>query len=409
MSALAPYVKVGDTVITSYLRNGGPKPSPPSRRIKDTPILGTHRVALSDNGREALAYEVTCSFLPSQYASYDTVAGAFENLEEGGLFYPRSDRFAICKYGASDPLQSNTDAREGEMLRLEGRVWCEAAELYDASSDEWDVIEIFFPYTQIVGFTNTGSIKAGLYALTINAGAGLDSLVMQFLSGATVVSTINITPKLMEDEELVIDRFGQITQTYADAFAANKFSEDAYSYSSAVVSGGALVISTSGYAIYSLSGEFPIETGGLLVTFTPTLSGGGAATFDVSTDNGVTWDTVTSSATWVNGKETVVHIPHAEGYVIVWIRWAVDAVATSLSLDDLGIVQHRYIADSVIPKIPVGSTYKVKFMADEDADAYIFLTTEVGDTLDTEAGEDLYWPNNENLSILATWRNRYIP
>ena len=96
------------------------------------------------------------------------------------------------------------------------------------------------------------------------------------------------------------------------------------------------------------------------MTFTPTESGTGTATFDVSIDNGASWETVENNSQWVGGAANEVYVPQAEGETTIWIRWACDSSITSLSIDSLTIYQERYVSDSDVPKIPPDSTYKVQ-------------------------------------------------
>ena len=288
---------------------------------------------------------------------------------------------------------------------------------------------------------------------------------LELLSGATVMAEMALAPSLMTAEVLSLDRFGQISQTYSDTFAANVgrpafgegyFWADGYAYAKYVdseivltslisgrvgeeisititdtdqasttvsvsgyditvdletsggtpvataqevidvirrgaaalvtatlaagedgttvldtqaktqlalnvdVTGGALVIEDDREAEYHLVGSWPISHEGLRVTFTPTESGTGTATFDVSIDNGASWETVKNNSQWVDGAANEVYVPQAEGETTIWIRWACDSSITSLSIDDLTIYQERYVSDSDVPKIPPDSTYKVQ-------------------------------------------------
>jgi hypothetical protein len=709
MTTLTPYVAIDDTEITSYLRDGAPRPVKPSKKIKDEPIIGTNRAVLWNEGRGALGYKMECSFLPSQYATYDTVAQKFDGLEDGALFYPRSDRFAVCAFGNSDPLQSR-EAAEGEMLRLEGQVWSEAAELYSATPSSWSPTDEILPITQAAGEENAGNIEAGLYSLALTArmsgpalkfdGEGSDDYLncgtpdlssandsvsvemwilapavtaeyypglclygadyttsggftaainpptetnnrvyMGFGTGADVVfnymgelpinvwchvvfihdvdaeydyyylngtlvdsvdisgstpasiaatqafktglrtadtfemdvtiahmrvwartisagevedaylgetvsdtslaieydfcegqgatvfdlsgnsndgtltdfadttagygdshdggwltsigpaspalellgaadavmDTLTLAPSLMTAEVLEMDRFGQISQTYVATFTADVgrsafdsgyFWADGYAYAKYIgseivltslingrvgeeitititdtdqasttvsvsgyditvdletdagtpvatsqevidaingdddakllvlatlaagedgssvidalgetalalnvnVTGGALVIEDNYEAGYHLPGSHPIVAGGLLVTFTPTLTGtltgSDVLALEASVDSGATWETVIDSGSvkWTDGEEMEVYVPDSivRGETEVWIRFVCPASATSLSIDDLTIYQERHVSDSEVPKIPVGSTYKVQ-------------------------------------------------
>lgn len=132
------------------------------------------------------------------------------------------------------------------------------------------------------------------------------------------------------------------------------------------VTGGALVIEDDREAEYHLTGLWPIKAGGLLVTFTPTLTGtltgSDVLALEASANSGSTWETVIDSnnAAWTDGEEMEVYVPDsiASGETEIWIRFVCPTSATSLSIDDLAIYQERAVSDSEVPKIPVGSTYK---------------------------------------------------
>jgi len=134
------------------------------------------------------------------------------------------------------------------------------------------------------------------------------------------------------------------------------------------VTGGALVIEDDREAEYHLPGVFPIVTGGLVVTFTPTIAGTLTGTdvlaLEASADSGATWETVIDSddEDWTDGEEMEVYVPDsiAKGQTEVWIRFVCPTSATSLSIDDLTIYQERAVSDSVLPKIPAGATYKTQ-------------------------------------------------
>lgn len=130
------------------------------------------------------------------------------------------------------------------------------------------------------------------------------------------------------------------------------------------VTGGSLVIEDNREAEYHLPGAWPIKAGGLVVTFTPTLSGSGTATFDVSVDDGDTWETVSSAAAWDDGEENEICVPQADGYTTIWIRFACGSDPTSLSITGLTISQERYVSDSLVPKIGIDDTRKVKLDGD---------------------------------------------
>lgn len=130
------------------------------------------------------------------------------------------------------------------------------------------------------------------------------------------------------------------------------------------VTGGSLVIEDNREAEYHLPGAWPIKAGGLVVTFTPTLSGSGTATFDVSVDSGNTWETVSSAATWDDGEENEICVPQADGNTTIWIRFACGSAPTSLSITGLTISQERYVSDSLVPKIGIDDTRKVKLDGD---------------------------------------------
>ena len=416
MTSISRIVKIGDTDISSYVEWGPQRTKGAGRRVKTSSIIGGNRAVVWQEGRDPLTLEAGLIFRPDladQIGDEDEITALIDDLagdqETDRLYFGRADRFAVVHGSVGDTEIAPAAGGTG-IIRKTAKFWAEAAELYADDADEWDVVEV----SQTTGFSNLGNIESGLYALEIDAGAGLDNLAMSFLLGATTMSTIAISPHLMEDELLVIDRFGQITQTYADDFAVNKFSEDKYASTNATVSGGKLVITTSGHADYKLDGHWPLKRGGLLVTFTPTETGTGEAFLEASVDGGVSWLEVSKNSRWVDGAENKIYVPQAEGHVEVLIRWRCDSGITSVAIDDLEIHQERHVSSSLVPKIPVGATYKVSLAAD----SYIDLSTEAGDNIITENSDALYWPYysdtlyspyNPNLSILATWRNRYNP
>lgn len=126
------------------------------------------------------------------------------------------------------------------------------------------------------------------------------------------------------------------------------------------VTGGALVIEDDREALYKLVGSWPIRGGGLVVAFTPTMTGSGVATLEVSADSGGTWEEVSDSSEWSDGIESEIKVPQAEGCTTVWIRFACDSDITSLSIADLSITQERYVSSSSVPQIGVGDTRKIK-------------------------------------------------
>lgn len=728
MTNLSRYCTLNGVDLTDYIAfNDPPHPIQPKRFMKSSPIIGGNRNVLWSEGMDVFGYEVNCQFDPSLWESYDTVTGLFQNLTDGDLFYPRSDRFMICKYGSCVPVQSKSYG-PGQGLRLKGTLWSEAAELYSATPSSWSPTDETLPITESSGETNNGNIEAPLYSMALTArmsgpalkfdGEGSDDylncgtpdlssandsvsvemwvlappvtaeyypglyiygadyttsggftvavnpptatnnrIYMGFGTGADVVfnymgelpinvwchvifihdvdaeydyyylngalvnsvdtsgstpasiaatqalktglrtadtsemsvtiagmrvwvrtlsaaeaedaylgeavsdtdlvieygfcegrgqwvndlsgnsnngtltnfadtsagygdshdggwltsigpvspalellgaadavmDSLTLTSGLMTAEVLAQDRFGQITQTYVDDFTAdvgrpafgngyfwadghfyskvitslagddndfvltsiygklgNWFSltlvnagsgksldvtvsawdisvqletdgggviqstaqevidainADAeasllvvaslkagndgtgvvtalaktYSSSNVSINAGALVIEDDREAEYHLVGVHPIAAGGLRVTFTPTMTGAGVASFEVSIDSGSTWETVITSASWADGAENEVYVPQGEGYTEVWIRWACDADITSIAIDDLEIYQKRYVSDSVVPKIPVGSTYKIQIDGAGWGDA------------------------------ATVWRNRYIP
>jgi hypothetical protein len=171
-----------------------------------------------------------------------------------------------------------------------------------------------------------------------------------------VVASIALSPALLSAEVLAMDRFGQIRQTYADDFDSGlRFASDGFEDGTVAVADGALTIGTSGYAGYALAGQWPLKKGGLLVTFTPTETGTGEAFLEASIDqDGDSWLEVSSNSRWVDGAENKIYVPQAEGYGEAWIRWRCDGDITSLSIDDLQIVQLRAVSGSDVPKIPAG-------------------------------------------------------
>ena len=230
---------------------------------------------------------------------------------------------------------------------------------YDFSEGEGDTL------TDLSGEGNDGTLTG--FADT-DAGAGnypgtsgwmsvaLESVALELLDDeAEVVASIALSPGLLFAEVLEVDRFGQIRQTYSDDFGSGvRFAYDGFKDGTAAVADGALVIETSSYAGYALVGQWPIKRGGLLVTFTPTEAGTGEALLEVSVDGGVSWLEVSNNSRWVDGAENEIYVPQAEGYVEVWIRWRCDDAITSLSIDDLKIVQLRAVSDADVPTIPAG-------------------------------------------------------
>ena len=185
---------------------------------------------------------------------------------------------------------------------------------------------------------------------------GLESVALELLDDeAEVVASIALSPGLLSAEVLEVDRFGQIRQTYSDDFGSGaRFAYDGFKDGTVAVADGALTVGASSYAGYALVGQWPIKRGGLLVTFTPTEAGTGEALLEVSVDGGVSWLEVSNNSRWVDGAENEIYVPQAEGYVEVWIRWRCDDAITSLSIDDLQIVQLRAVSDADVPKIPAG-------------------------------------------------------
>ena len=500
MTTLSPYVKIHETEITAYLRDGYPRPVEPSRKIKDASIIGTNKAVLWSEGRKTLGYRATCSFLPSQYATYDTVAAAFDFEDEERLFYPLdAGRFAVCKFGCSDPLEPKF-AAEGPMKRLHGGVWSEAAELYDATAITKTLSGERLDLDDIIDFNNDGNIDAALYSASLTASyseghienlalsirqtgsvwttleteasdpieteAGEDIKIIPMAGTLGETDTLSLVPLLMSGEVFALDRFGQITQTYEDDFASSTdFGYDGYCYSKYIgseivltapddseaysititdtdqasttvsvsgnaitvdletdagtpvataqevidainadadvitlevvatladgedgttvmaalsqtyfalnvaVTGGALVIQDDREAEYHLVGTHPIAVGGLRVTFTPTMTGSGAAAFEVSVDSGANWRTVidSDSGTWTDGEEMVVYIPQAEGKITVWIRWACDSDITSVAIDDLTISQQRSVPTSSVPVVGANEVGVVSLTGDDSS------------------------------------------
>lgn len=210
----------------------------------------------------------------------------------------------------------------------------------------------------LTGFADTdaGAGDEGESGWMSAGGWALESVALELLDDeAEVVASIALSPGLLSAEVLEVDRFGQIRQTYSDDFGSGaRFAYDGFKYGTAAVADGALTVGASSYAGYALVGQWPIKRGGLLVTFTPTEAGTGEALLEVSVDGGVSWLEVSNNSRWVDGAENEIYVPQAEGYVEVWIRWRCDDAITSLSIDDLQIVQLRAVSDADVPKIPAG-------------------------------------------------------
>lgn len=458
MTNLSRYCTLNGTDLTDYIAfSSPPRPIQPKLFVKNSPIIGTNRNVLWSEGIDNFGYEVDIQLDPSQYSTYDTITALFQNLADGDLFYPRSDRYMVCKYGMCVPVQSKSYG-PGQGLRLKGALWSEAAELYDADPGTWIELEteagvdvwtetgetILFETQDIY---NYGNIVAPVYAASVIGGTNITLTVGS--------SSLVLASSLMSDELLEVDRFGQIAQTYSDAFASGtKFDTDGYCYAKYVgseialtavesgsggedvtititdtdqavttvsvagdditvdletdagtpvataqevidainadddakllvlaslasgedgttvmatlvetalvlnvdVAGGALVIEDNYEAGYHLPGSHPLVAGGLIVTFTPTMTGYGVASFEASVDSGATWETVINSndEEWTDTEEMEVYLPDTitAGQTEVWIRWACDADITSISIDDLEIYQERCVSDSLLPKAP---------------------------------------------------------
>ena len=265
---------------------------------------------------------------------------------------------------------------DGIFSRL--RVWkrvLSAAEAEDAAAGEevsdTDLV-IHYDFSEGAGATLTDLSGEGNDGTLTNfadtsAGAGdegesgwmmarPESVVLELLDDeAEVVASIALSPALLSAEVLMMDRFGQIRQTYSDDFGSGaRFAYDGFEDGTVAVTDGSLVIETSSYAGYALVGQWPLKKGGLLVTFTPTEAGTGEALLEVSVDGGGSWLEVSNNSRWVDGAENEIYVPQAEGYVEVWIRWRCDDAITSLSIDDLKIVQLRAVSGADVPKIPAG-------------------------------------------------------
>jgi hypothetical protein len=211
--------------------------------------------------------------------------------------------------------------------------------------------------TDLSGEGNDGTLMGFAEGESGWMSVGLEgSIALELLDDeAEVVASIALSPDLFPAEVLEVDRFGQIRQTYSDDFGSGaRFAYDGFEDGTAAVADGALVIETSSYAGYALVGQWPIKRGGLLVTFTPTEAGTGEALLEVSVDGGGSWLEVSNNSRWVDGAENEIYVPQAEGYVEVWIRWRCDDAITSLSIDDLKIVQLRAVSGADVPKIPAG-------------------------------------------------------
>lgn len=118
---------------------------------------------------------------------------------------------------------------------------------------------------------------------------------------------------------------------------------------------GSLIIEDDREAEWHLSGVHPFIAGGLVFTFTPTTTGEGVASLEVSTNSGTTWETVIDSEdeNWTEGLEMEVTVHQARGFKDVWVRIACDADITSVSIIALEITQNRYVSNAIWPKIPV--------------------------------------------------------
>jgi len=211
--------------------------------------------------------------------------------------------------------------------------------------------------TDLSGEGNDGTLMGFAEGESGWMSVGLEgSIALELLDDeAEVVASIALSPGLFPAEVLEVDRFGQIRQEYADGYDSGvRFGNDGFEDGTVAVADGSLVIETSSYAGYALVGQWPLKKGGLLVTFTPTEAGTGEAFLEASIDQGDSWLEVSSNSQWVDGAENEIYVPQAEGYVEVWIRWRCDGDITSLSIDDLQIVQLRAVSDADVPKIPAG-------------------------------------------------------
>jgi len=117
-----------------------------------------------------------------------------------------------------------------------------------------------------------------------------------------------------------------------------------------------------GDQVYELAGTQPITQGGLMVSFTPTLTGTGAASLQLSTDNESSWETVITNSddAWTDGLPMEVYVPDAKGFTTVHIKWEAEEAIDNLDVDDITFSQVRYVSDNEVPKITIGSTWKPK-------------------------------------------------
>lgn len=332
-------VKIGDTDISPYIEWGPQRTKGAGRRVKTSPIIGGNRAVVWQEGRDPLTLEAGLIFRPDladQIGDEDEITALIDDLagdqETDRLYFGRADRFAVV-HGSVGDTEIAPAAGGGGIVRKTAEFWSEAAELYGATA-----------YTGTC--YNYGNIIAPLYSATITGGT---SIVLKIGD-----ESIDLSRALFSDEVMTLDRFGQISQAYSDNFAAGtKFAADKYSSSFASVSEGVLVILTSGYVTYKLQGSWPLKRGGLLVTFTPIVSGTGEAFFEASIDQGGSWLEVSNNSRWVDGAENKIYVPQAEGYVEVYIRWRCDGDITFLSIDNLTISQERAVPWSAVPKAPL--------------------------------------------------------
>jgi hypothetical protein len=364
MTSISRIVKIGDTDISSYVEWGPHRTKGAGRRVKTSPIIGGNRAVVWQEGRDPLTLEAGLIFRPDladQIGDEDEITALIDDLagdqETDRLYFGRSDRFAVV-HGSVGDTEIAPAAGGAGIIRKTAEFWAEAAELYGATPTAWDDAGEL-PLTMAEAVENAGNLDAGLFAMEVEAGettARPESIVLELLDDeAEVVASIALSPGLLFAEVLEVDRFGQIRQTYSDDFGSGaRFAYDGFEDGTAAVADGALVIETSSYAGYALVGQWPIKRGGLLVTFTPTEAGTGEAFFETSIDQGDSWLEVSNNSRWVDGAENEIYVPQAEGYVEVWIRWRCDDAITSLSIDDLKIVQLRAVSDADVPKIPAG-------------------------------------------------------
>jgi len=356
--------------ITSYIYYEKTKPDGGGFANKSRPLSGSHISPLSRQGRKARSYRYDLRFESS--GARDTVRSLVAQLVGGDWFVPLESGYGhrLPASGVSltpRPWKGPSSSRIRDYLLS---VELEDPLLYDVSegtTNNWSPTLD----TLTDAIENDGDLDApAVFHCSVVAGWStyhLTGLTLGVYNVSTLVDYLVLADELLDGEQLVLQQVGPnwiLSQSYSENFGGGgtKFGHDKYASTSAAVSGGALVISASGSATYYFGGVHPVARGaGFVVGFTPTATGLGTVSFEVSLD-GTNWETVIDSTDddWTDGEAMSVQVPQAMGRLGVYVRWSCDA-DVSLSLDDVSVDQLRQVSSSLIPTIGAGDERKIKF------------------------------------------------